>query len=192
MAMRSQRACWWLPVLVLAAACGGTEGEAGDAAGAPPAAAANAAAGAAGPAFAFTAADVDSYERGLKREIELVRAAQERARTATTPQQRGEAAQAQWAEQTMPEGARSAGVPVDRYRQIRESVGEVLQTLDYQGKIDGPLSIDTTRVDPEMRRRLARDPLAELAPASAAALRARLDRLTPLWAEYMTLTAVAG
>lgn len=35
-------------------------------------------------------------------------------------------------------------------------------------------------------------PFAELAPASAAALRARLDRLVPIWIQYTELTAVNG
>jgi hypothetical protein len=43
-----------------------------------------------------------------------------------------------------------------------------------------------------MKRRLATDPLADLSPESAAALRARMDRLVPLWIEYVTLTAVGG
>ena len=143
-------------------------------------------------AVAFTEADLDAYERGLTKEIELVRAAQERQRTATTPEARGQAMQAQWEDQTIPEGARSAGLSPDRYRGVRETVGRVLQTLDFQGKIDGPMSMDTTRATPEMRQRLASDPFAELPPASAAALRARMDRLVPLWVQYVRLTAVAG
>ena len=141
---------------------------------------------------AFTEADLDAYERGLAREIELVRAAQERQSTAKTPEERGEAMQAQWKEQTIPEGARSAGMAEDRYTRVRETVNDVLQILDFQGEIDGPMQIDTARASPDMKRRLATDPLADLSPASAAALRARMDRLVPLWIEYVTLTAVGG
>jgi hypothetical protein len=43
-----------------------------------------------------------------------------------------------------------------------------------------------------MKQRLSSDPFAELAPSSAAALRARLDSLAPIWIEYMTLVAVNG
>ncbi|HWJ22797.1 MAG TPA: hypothetical protein VNS52_10645, partial [Gemmatimonadaceae bacterium] len=139
-----------------------------------------------------TEADLDAYERGLTKEIELVRAAQERERTATTPQARGEAMQAQWKEQTMPGGAQSAGLPLERYGRVRETVNHVLETLDFQGRIDGPLSMDTTHATPEMRQRLTSDPFVALPPASAAALRARLDRLVPLWGQYVRLTAVAG
>lgn len=145
----------------------------------------------AGP-VAFTVADLDAYGRGLAREIEVVRAAQERQSTAKTPEERGEAMQAQWKEQTIPEGAKSAGMAEDRYTRVRETVNDVLQILDFQGEIDGPLQIDTARASPDMKRRLATDPLADLSPASAAALRARMDRLVPLWIEYVTLTAVGG
>jgi len=183
-----------LLVAMLIAACGG-DGDQGDGNGGEGAgsAAGSAASGeAAGRPFAFTEADLDAYERGLTKEIELVQAAQERARGASTPQARGEATQAQWKEQTMPEAARAIGVAPERYQQVRETVHEVLQTLDFQGKIDGPMQMDTTNATPQMRARLARDPLAELPPASAAALRARLDRLAPIFARYVRLTAVGG
>ena len=166
----------------------GTNGSAGADASAPAAASG---ASSSGP-VAFTVADLDAYERGLTKEIELVRAAQERQSTATTPEERSEAMQAQWKEQTIPEGARSAGMAEDRYTRVRSTVNDVLQILDFQGEIDGPMQIDTARASPEMKRRLATDPLADLSPESAAALRARMDRLVPLWIQYVTLTAVGG
>lgn len=182
-------------LLLVAGACGRDASRANGGAGDPPAG--DATTPAASPArsdapAAFTTADLDAYERGLAKEIELVRAAQERARTATTPQERGAAAQAQWEDQTIPDGARSAGLPAERYRQLRATVGRVLQTLDFQGKIEGPMQMDTARATPEMRQRLTSDPFAELTPASAAALHERLDRLAPIWVQYVTLTAVAG
>ena len=142
--------------------------------------------------FVFTEVDLDAYELGLAHETELVRAAQERALSATTPEERGAATQAQWEDATAPEGARVAGVPVERYRATREAVNHVLETLDFQGKIDGPMELDTIRATPEMRERLRRDPFGELPPQSAAALKARLGELVPLWSQYVELTAVAG
>ena len=188
------RALCPLLVVTLLACGGGDQGDGSADAGAGSAAGSAAGSGdaAAGRPFAFTEADLDAYERGLTKEIELVRAAQQRASSATTPQARGDAMQAQWKEQTMPEAARAIGVAPERYAQVRETVHEVLQTLDFQGKIDGPMQMDTASATPEMRARLARDPLGELPPASAAALRARLDRLAPLFAQYVTLTAVGG
>lgn len=179
-----------------AAACGRSADSRGGDTSAGSAASASAAGSSspagAGRTVAFGEADLDAYERGLRKEIELVRAAQERSRTAATPQARGEAMQAQWKEQTMPAAAQAIGADPERYRQVRETVHEVLQTLDFQGKIEGPMQIDTAHAPPAMKARLARDPVADLPPASAAALRARLDRLAPLFAEYATLTAVGG
>jgi hypothetical protein len=68
----------------------------------------------------------------------------------------------------------------------------VLTTLDFQGKIDGPLSIDLERADADTKTRVSGDAFAGLPPQAAAALRARMDRLVPLWSEYKKLIAVAG
>jgi hypothetical protein len=149
-------------------------------------------AAAAAGAFAFTAADLAGYERGIAREAALVRAAKERGRNAKTPAERGAAAQGEWESATIPGGAQAAGMPVARYRQVRETVHQVLQTLDFQGKIDGPQEIDAANAPPELKRRLTSDPFAELAPASAAALRARLDAVVAAYVGYMTLVAVNG
>ncbi|MGZ8455396.1 MAG: hypothetical protein ACXWZ4_02200, partial [Gemmatirosa sp.] len=78
------------------------------------------------------------------------------------------------------------------YAATRRTVHHVLETLDFQGKIDGPMQLDTTRIAPEQRTRMTMDPYAGLAPASAAALQARLARVVPRWIEYVNLTAVAG
>ena len=143
-------------------------------------------------AVAFDEADVDAVARGLAREAELVREAQARASAAATPAERGAAMQAQWKEQTMPGGAEAAGMSLERYASVREAITATLQTLDFQGRIDGPMQLDTSRATPEMRRRLEADAYAELPAASASALRARLDQLVPVWAAYVELTAVGG
>lgn len=141
---------------------------------------------------AFDIAEVDAFARGLARETELVREAQARARAAATAEERGDAMQAQWKEQTIPGGAEAAGMSVERYAAIREAITGTLQTLDFQGRIEGPMQLDTSRATPEMRRRLEADAYADLPAASASALRARLDRLAPIWATYVELTAVGG
>ena len=143
-------------------------------------------------AFAFTEADLDAFQRGFAREIELVKAAKERERGAKTPQERGEAAQAQWEDQTAPGGAAAAGLPPERYRATRKTVVRVMQTLDFQGKIEGPMELDRSRASPEALKRVDGDPFADLPPSSAAALRARLAALVPLWVEYVTLTEAGG
>ena len=170
------------------ASCGG-DGQAGtpDTDAPPPSAAGEPTATA-----TFDEADVDAFARGLAREAELVREAQEKARTAATAEERGAAMEAQWKEQTMAGGAEAAGLPLERYAEIRETITETLQTLDFQGKIEGPMQLDTSRATPEMRRRLESDAFAALPAASAAALRSRLDVLAPIWRTYVELTAVGG
>lgn len=140
----------------------------------------------------FDNADLDAYARGLRREIEAIRAAKERSANAKTPAERGEAFQATYESATIPQGAEAAGLPAERYRAIRDAVHEVFDTLDFQGKIDGPRSIDLSRASEEMKKRLARDAFADLPASSASALRARMNDLVPIWIEYVNLTAVAG
>jgi hypothetical protein len=183
-----------LVLFAVVAACGSDAEPAGSSAGsATPSSAAPAEPAAAGATAAeLTAADLDAYVKGLARETELVRAAQERARAATTPQARGEAQQAQWEDQTIPEGAKAAGLSPERYRAVRTTVHSTFQWLDFQGKIDGPMERDTAHATPDMKARFGRDPFAELSPTSREALQAQLNRLVPPWIEYVKLTAVAG
>jgi hypothetical protein len=141
---------------------------------------------------AFTEADLDQFERGLRREIDAVKAAQAKAASATTAQERGDAMQAQWETSTIPLGAEASGLSKARYSDIRNAVNRVFTTLDFQGKIDGPLSIDLQRADAETKARVSGDAFAGLPPAAATALRARMGRLVPLWSEYKKLVAVAG
>jgi len=140
----------------------------------------------------FTDTDLDKLERGLRKEIEAVKAAQVKASSATTSKARGEAMQAQWDTATIPQGAEASGLSADRYREIREAVDSVFTTLDFQGKIDGPLSIDLERADAATKARVSGDAFASLPAGSASALRARMDRLVPIWSEYKILVAVAG
>jgi hypothetical protein len=143
-------------------------------------------------ALELTNDTLNAYERGLKKESDAVRAAQQKSGTATTAQERGEAIQASFEEATIPQGAAAAGLPVEEYRELRETVNGIFRTLDFKGEIDGPLSMDLSRADAATKERLARDPFADLSSGSAAALRAHMDRLVPVWIEYVTLTAVAG
>ena len=142
--------------------------------------------------FAFTAADLDAWERGMKKEIELVKAAEAKAAAAKTPEERGAAAQAGFETATAPAAAKAIGADQERYERTRRTVDHVLETLDFQGKIPGPKEMNLDAASPEMKQRLSQDPFAELDPASAAALKARMDRVVPIWIEYTKLTAVNG
>lgn len=140
----------------------------------------------------LTAADLDGFEKGLAREIYLVKDGQERARRAMTAVERGNAIQSTFEENTMSKAASESGMPLERYRLVRQTLSRLLTTLDFQGKIDGPQSVDTARADAEMKARLASDPYSVLDPASAALLKGRMDRIAPLWIEYIDLTVVGG
>lgn len=170
-------------------ACGGAETESA-ASAQPSAPRAGETAGTSGAAF--TAADLEAYARGMAREVAAVRDAEKAEAAATDAASRSRAMQMKWDTATIPQGAEAAGLPVERYRAVRESVNEVFKTLDFQGKIDGPMQIDLSRVDEATKARVARDPFSDLTAESAAALRAAMDRLVPIWIEYVKLTAVAG
>ena len=144
------------------------------------------------PKAAFTEAELDQFERGLNKEIDAVEAAQKKASSATDAQARGDAIQAQWETATIPLGAETSGLSAARYRDIRDAVNRVFTTLDFQGKIDGPLSIDLERADAETKALVSRDAFADLPPDAATALRRRMDRLAPVWIKYKQLVAVAG
>jgi hypothetical protein len=187
-----------LVVLVLivctSAGCGSssTEPESTAASTGAAASASPAATGTSTEAIVLTAADLAALQRGVEKEIDAVRAAQEQSASATTAQARGQAIQAAFETATIPLGAAAAGLSLERYRAVRETVFKVLQTLDFQDKIDGPLSMDLARADAATKERLSRDAYADLPEASAAVLRAHIDEILPVWIRYVTLTAVAG
>ncbi|HUQ81880.1 MAG TPA: hypothetical protein VM076_12100 [Gemmatimonadaceae bacterium] len=180
-----------LAILSFVAACGRDSAPAsGETASAS--AAASPATGNSDAPFAFTDADLDAYERGMRKEIELVHAAKARGDSAKTPAERGAASQDGFETTTAPAAAQAVGAPVERYQATRRTVNHVFETLDFQGKIAGPMEVDTAHATPEMKQRLTSDPFSGLAPASAAALRARLEALSKVWIEYANLVAVNG
>ena len=180
-----------IAILMSAAACGGKDSPATGDTTSTTAAASPAATASDGP-FAFTDADLDAYEKGMRKEIELVHAAKARGDSAKTPAERGAASQDAFETSTAPTAAQAVGASLDRYQATRRTVNRVFETLDFQGKIAGPMELDTANAPPEMKQRLTSDPFAELAPASASAQRARLDALSKVWIEYANLVAVNG
>ena len=79
----------------------------------------------------FTEADLEKLERGLRSEIEAVKAARAKAAAATTAQERGAAGQAEWDTATIPLGAKASGLSEARYRDVRGVVDRVFTTLDF-------------------------------------------------------------
>ena len=143
-------------------------------------------------AVSLTPADLDGFEKGITREIELVKEGQLRASRATTAVERGNAIQSTFEENTMAKAVEASGLPLERYRLVRQTLSRLLTTLDFQGKIDGPQSVDTAQADAEMKARLASDPYAALDATSAELVKSRLDRIVPRWIEYINLTVVGG
>lgn len=140
----------------------------------------------------LSAADFDGFEKGIARETQLVREATATAASAATPQERGAAIQAGFEQNTMAAAAPVTGLSAERYKLVRETLSRILTTLDFQGKIDGPQSLDTTRADAAAKERLRSDPYLELDSASAAELKSRMSRIVPLWIAYISLTALNG
>lgn len=140
----------------------------------------------------LSAADIDGFEKGLKREIEIVKEGKIRASKAMTSVERGNAIQSTFEENTMKEAVPASGLSFERYHFVRGTLSKLLTTLDFQGKIDGPQSVDTTLADSSMKARLASDPYSVLDAASAQLLKSRLNEIVPTWVEYVNLTVVGG
>ena len=145
-----------------------------------------------GSPVSLTAADIDGFVKGIKKEAALVREGQERARRATTPVERGNSIQSTFEENTMTNAVEASGLPLERYRLVRQTLSRILTTLDFQGKIDGPQSVDTAHADADMKARLASDPYSALDPGSAEIVKSKMSVIAPAWIDYVTLTAVNG
>lgn len=144
-------------------------------------------AGANGPAdakeaFELTPALLQAYAKGLRKEVEIIRRPGRGTHYGVTISKYGEEG---------PEVVAASGLSLDDYRAIRDLVDPVFTTLNFQGKIGPPRSIDVVRA-PEWKQRLAGDPFDELSPASAKALREHMDILVPPWSEIIALTAQHG
>lgn len=144
------------------------------------------------PLISLTAADVDGFVKGITKETLLVREGQERARRATTSVERGIAIQSTFEENTMKGAVEASGLPLERYRMVRQALSRLLTTLDFQGKIDGPQSVDTALADSTMKARLVSDPYSTLDPSSAELVKSKMTEITPVWIQYVTLTAKNG
>ena len=145
-----------------------------------------------GAPVSLTAADVDGFVKGITKETELVHEGQERAKVAATAVERGNAIQSTFEENTMKNAVEASGLPLERYRLVRQTLSRLLTTLDFQGKIDGPQSVDTAHADAEMKGRLASDPYSALDSGSAEIVKSKLSTIIPVWIQYITLTAVNG
>jgi hypothetical protein len=151
--------------------------------------------------YVLTASDLDAYEKGMSRENELLRVSLQKLKAARSAGDTvGAMAQAQ-PQQTEPEGARAAGVPVDRYREIKAAVGDVLGRAEAAQMMQSQMG-DTSGMDAatkaQMRANMAQagaqaDPYGGLPSDVASAFRSRQARLETLRAENVkALFAMAG
>lgn len=137
---------------------------------------------------AITAQDLDGFEKGLAEEIRLVKEGKERAARATTATERGNAIQSTFEENTSKAAVPISGLSFERYHTVRDVMSRLLTTLDLQDKIPGPQSVDTALADSAMKARLKSDAYHELDTASAQLVKSRLDKIAPMWIEYVKLT----
>lgn len=145
-----------------------------------------------GAPVSLTAADIDGFVKGITKEAQLVREGQVRAGKAVTAVERGNAIQSTFEENTMANAVEASGLPLERYRLVRQTLSRLLTTLDFQGKIDGPQSVDTALADANMKARLSSDPYSALDSGSAELVKSKLSVIAPAWIDYITLTAVSG
>jgi hypothetical protein len=144
--------------------------------------------------FALAAGDLDLYAKGL---------AFENARLLDATQQTGDARMeafvAALPEQTEPAAAESLGITVDRYRNVKQAVNDVLGKFDAQAMLQSiqsgtpsdtsapPLGEAAAAMQAEID-----DPYAGLDPVVAEAFAARKDELAQLRADNVALLFKAG
>jgi len=157
---------------------------------APPATAGAEASGSAAPAVGddagtqgaieLTPALLQAYAKGLRKEVEIIRRPGRGTHYGVKVSKFGEEG---------PEVAAAAGLSIEEYQAVQEVVGRIFTTLNFQGKIGPPRSIDLAEADPVWKARLEGDPFDELSPSSARALRDHMDVLVPPWSEIVGMTA---
>ena len=79
----------------------------------------------------LTSADLDAYERGMKKEMEIVQDLVKQAEGTTDDAKQLEIMTAALEDQTMDDGAQAAGMPLDRYRALRNRMTEVLSASSF-------------------------------------------------------------
>jgi hypothetical protein len=113
-----------------------------------------------GQPFVLTAADLDAYERGVRREIEIVDGAKAKLHSSRSGSDTLSALGTALPQETQPKGAEAAGISVDRYRQVVDAVDAILAAADLDApmtKMMADAAKDTASMPPEMRAQLRED-----------------------------------
>jgi len=135
-------------------------------------------------AVTLTDANLQAYARALRAQAEVIRRPGRGTHYGVTMSRHGLNGEAG-------EVLEAAGMTIDEYRQVHDLVDPVFTTLNFQGEIGPPRSINL-EMAPEWKEKLEGDPFATLTPESAAALRKNLDDVAEAWGEVVGLTAQHG
>lgn len=133
---------------------------------------------------ALTDANLQAYARALEKQAEIIRRPGRGTHygvSMSAPASTGESG----------EVLEAAGMTIEEYRMVDRMVVPVFTTLNFQGEIGPPRSINLD-LAPEWKERLESDPFDTLPPESAAALRRNMDTVAPRWSEVIALTAQHG
>ncbi len=171
-------------VAALAAGCGGPAEDAERAAMAGQRQAADGEAGADAQPVTLTDENLDAYARALAKEAEIIRRPGRGAHY-------GVSISAYGSDGESGEVLEAAGMTVAEYLAVQDLVVPVFTTLNFQGKIGPPRTMDLDAAPP-WKERLESDPFDTLSPESAAALRRNMDKLVPPWSDIVALTAQHG
>jgi len=153
--------------------------------------------------FVLAVADLDLYEQGLDKENALVKAAMERARSASSDAEKLDAKFAATPRQTETEAAGALGVDAGHYRKVKEAVNQILGTQEmnaalekqFQGMnsegLSEELKASIEQNKANLRASLA-DPFKDITPEVVSEFQARQARLAALRAENIGLLMNAG
>jgi hypothetical protein len=131
----------------------------------------------------LTERDLDAYQRGMEAEVAAVRDAEELLRRARTREDSLNATLAATEMKTTEVGAHAVGMLVERYREVRGAVEEVLRARTSSGFVDQQsASLDTSAVPPEHRARIREQVQAQVRQRAAAEV-AAYARLSPTLVE---------
>jgi len=154
--------------------------------------------------FVLTAADITAYERGLRREVEMLAGAKERLAQAANSEDQLEILDEIQPQRLRQAGAAASSLAEERYERIASAVNDVLGKLEMGETVrqSMPSEEELAKMPPELRAQVEEnlrqaqaawgDPYEGLDEATVAALRARIDELRRLRAEHVGLLLNMG
>ncbi|HEX6994713.1 MAG TPA: hypothetical protein VF339_11280 [Gammaproteobacteria bacterium] len=154
--------------------------------------------------FVPTAADITAYERGLRREVEMLQGAKERLAQAGDDEARLGILDEIQPQRLRQAGAVASSLAEERYEAIANAVNDVLGKLEMgeAARQSMPSEEELAKMPPELRAQVEEnlrqvqaawgDPYEGLDDAAVAALEARVDDLRRLRAEHVGLLLDMG